>query len=41
MEEKRHVKVIEHKKLHFNCEIGTIEQLDVNVGKRPLDMKKT
>jgi hypothetical protein len=40
IEEKKHVKIIEHEKLHFNCEIGKIEQLDVNAGERPLDIKK-
>jgi hypothetical protein len=28
IEEKKHVKIIEHENLHFNCEIGKIEQLD-------------
>jgi desulfoferrodoxin (superoxide reductase-like protein) len=37
---KKHVKIIEHEKLHFNGEIGKIEQLDVNAGERPLDMEK-
>jgi hypothetical protein len=40
IEEKKHVEIIEHEKLHFNCEIGEIEQLDVNAGQRPLDMEK-
>jgi hypothetical protein len=39
-DEKIDVKTIEHEKLHFNYEIGKIEQLDVNAGERPLDMKK-
>jgi hypothetical protein len=30
IEEKEHVKIIEHENLHFNCEIGKIEQLDMN-----------
>jgi hypothetical protein len=30
IEEKKHVKIIEHEKLHFNCEIGQerLEQLN-------------
>jgi hypothetical protein len=36
-DEKKHVKIIEHEKLHFNCEI---EQLDINAGERPLDMER-
>jgi hypothetical protein len=39
-DEKIDVKAIEHKKLHFNCEIEKIEQWDVNAGERPLDMEK-
>jgi hypothetical protein len=31
-DKKRDVKTIEHEKLHFNCEIGKIEKLDVNGG---------
>jgi hypothetical protein len=27
-------------KSDFNCEIGKIEQVDVNAGQRPLDMEK-
>jgi hypothetical protein len=27
-------------KSDFNCEIGKIEQLDVNAGQRPLDIEK-
>jgi hypothetical protein len=40
IEEKKHVKIIKHEKLHFNYEIGKIEQLDVNAGERPLNMEK-
>jgi hypothetical protein len=40
IEAKKHVKIIEHEKLHFNCGIGKIEQLNVNAGERPLDMVK-
>jgi hypothetical protein len=32
--EKIEVKIIEHKNLHFNWQIGKIEQLDVNAGER-------
>jgi hypothetical protein len=39
-DEKIAVKTIEHEKLHFNCEIGKIEQWDVNAGERTLDMEK-
>jgi hypothetical protein len=39
-DKKRDVKTIEHEKLHFNCEIGKMEQWDVNAGKIPLDMEK-
>jgi hypothetical protein len=40
IEEKKHVKIIEHEKLHFNCEIGKIEWLNVNAGETIRDGKK-
>jgi hypothetical protein len=34
IEEKKHVKIIDHEKLHFNWEIGKTEQFNINAGER-------
>jgi hypothetical protein len=34
IEEKKHLKIIDHEKLHFNWEVGKTKQFNVNAGER-------